>query len=360
MGTSRFVGKMHWGLDVDGIEGRALHASAGNNRGISQTHDYKGLTVKITPTGKKFENHIEDLNAWISYLENPDSPFSTEWKISVKSEIAHHPGKVMDAESYLKNLEKGRTFCTPGSRFSAGEILVGQRMKLERGEVITIGHVWGNGGADKIAQSLGIYSIEDGFDERINEADVTGLDHVVFGRDTDLYMSMGLIYDAMNSTDHPARKFITEYLIANLLCRRTQVMGDVWAFIKGEVPSGLQNTSHMDSWIMLLLFTLFVLRRAIDPSTTPEQKKKILNALIERIIHIIIYGDDHLFTVGGDTELKAWFNAHTFAEFLHRYYRMELRDLKSNGTFLSIEKDSKRWGSRTYGFVLRRKVGAQM
>lgn len=340
LGTSRFIGKMDLGLDIEAIEGRALHASAGNNVGRVESFDLNGYTtLKVSPCAKKYENHPNDLQAWMSYLRDPTSPFSTEWKISVKHEIVVHPGKEMTPEQAEANANKGRTFCTPGSKFSCGELLVGQRMYLERGEWISIGHTWSNGGADKIAQSLRIYSIEDGFEERLEEADVTGMDHVVHGRDTDMYFSQGLAYDRPTAPDAFARQFITEYLIANLLCRQTQIMAHVWAMIRGEVPSGLQNTSHMDSFTMAFWFTVYVLKIAFDPKTTKEDRRLILEALAYWVICIIIYGDDHLFTAGMNPQLRRFFNIDTWRTFLKTYYNVEVRDCKRHTTFLSIAQN---------------------
>jgi len=338
LGTSRFIGKAKWGIDYEAIEGRALHASAGNNHGRVETHKINEFTsLKVSPCGKKYENHVGDLQAWMTYLRNPDKPFSTEWKISVKNEIAVHPGKVFSPEQADANAKKGRTFCTPGSKFALGEIMVGQRMKIERGEWISIGHAWGRGGADKLAMSLRVYSIEDGFQECFQEADVTGLDHAIYGRDTDLYMSAGLVYDDPTSPHKFTREFITEYLIANLLCRQTQIMGDVWAFIRGEVPSGLQNTSHMDSWQMAFWFILWILRRAFDMNTCPALRKKMLHFLADWTFCLVLYGDDHVFNVSMDPDMRKYFNANEWKSFLQHYYRVELRDLKVNTTFLSIE-----------------------
>lgn len=340
LGTSRFIGKMNWGLDIEAVEGRALHASAGNNVGRVekfQVNDY--TSILITPCGKKYENHVNDLQSWMDYMRDPDSPFSTEWKLSVKHEIVVHPGKKMNPEQAEANAKKGRTFCTPGSKYSCGEILVGQRMKLERGEWISIGHSWSRGGADKLAQSLGITSIEQGFEERLEEGDVTGMDHVVYGRDTDMYFSHGLVYDNPDHPDAFARQFITEYLIANLLCRQTQVMAHVWAFIRGEVPSGLQNTSHMDSFVMAFWFTVYILKRAFDPTTSLCDRTLILESFADWVISIVLYGDDHLFTAGDNPVLLRFFNIASWRDFLKKYYNVEIRDCKNHTTFLSIEKD---------------------
>jgi len=340
LGTSRFIGKMGWGIDLEAIEGRALHASAGNNRGRVESHVLNPYTtMKISPCGAKYESHVQDLQAWLDYMRDPTQPFSTEWKISVKNEIVVHPGKKMTPEQADANAKKGRTFCTPGSRFSCGELMVGQRMKIERGEWISIGHSWSRGGADKLAQSLGVTSIAQGFEERFQEGDVTGMDHVVYGRDTDLYMSLGLIYDKADQPDAYARRFVTEYLIANLLCRQTQIMANVWAMIRGEVPSGLQNTSHMDSFQMAFWFVLYILRRAFDPGTPLEDRTAILEALADWLICIVLYGDDHLFTVGSSPLLNKYFSIITWRDFLKTYYKVEIRDCKLNATLLSIEKD---------------------
>jgi len=150
-------------------------------------------------------------------------------------------------------------------------------------------------------------------------------------------MSFGLIYDDPNSPDYQARKEITEFLIRNLVCRITKMLGPVWAQQAGGVPSGCQNTSHMDSWIMALWFFWFAMYQ-IAQAPEPIKAKIAANLLCYMII-IIVYGDDFLFTKTIDPEIAVWLSGSDFQKFMKKYFAVEIRDLKDGVSFISVHKD---------------------
>jgi hypothetical protein len=124
---------------------------------------------------------------------------------------------------------------------------------------------------------------------------------------------------------------IITLLIQEFTQRVTHLASKVWALVMAGVPSGALNTSHMDSWILLLLFILFCLYQA---DRYPRFKRQILMHLIKRLLHIIIYGDDHLYTV--PRHLQPYLGISVFSIYLKQMYGMEVKDMRSGHVPISV------------------------
>jgi hypothetical protein len=166
------------------------------------------------------------------------------------------------------------------------------------------------------------------------EGDVTNFDQRVLGNMVDMYFSMGLIYDNPESEDYPARVEITKFLIRNLLCRITHLLGPLWAQHRGGVPSGCQNTSHMDSWVMAMWFFLFTALQIQNAS--PEVARKISAAYLNRMIAIVVYGDDHLYNKTTDPDVSAALSGTAFVAFMKKYFDVEIRGMLDGVPFCSV------------------------
>jgi hypothetical protein len=337
IGTRKDWGTKKLGLDIDAIDDRYLAASAGKNPGPERTINVnEKLKVRVTPNGKKYENNSADLDGVLAFIRNPENDPAIYWETSFKVENATHPGKKWTQEQWEANLDKCRTFVCPSSLFACMEMLVGQRMKVERGRVIRIGGRWNKGGADVLAFALGIHDIMSAAAPSLVEGDVTNFDQRVLGHMVDMYYSMGLIYDDPSHPDYLARVEITKFLIRNILCRVTHFLGPVWGIQRGGVPSGAQNTSHLDSWVMALWFFLFM---AYQMSQAPlDIAKRIAEKWADGTLAVVVYGDDHLYNKTIDPEIGHWMSGLKFQNFMKTYFDVEIRGLLDGVSFLSVQR----------------------
>jgi len=273
-GTRKDWGTCKMGMNYEGLDDRYLAASAALKKGRESQHQLNPTTrLKVSVSGKKYENHLPDLDAVLAFIANPDNDPFTVYQTWIKEENAMHPGKNWTPKAYEENLLKARTFVAPSSVYAAMEILVGQRMKFERGRVIRIGSSWKHGGADALAYALGIRTILEALEPVMVEGDVTNFDQRVLAHLTNMYLSFGLIYDDPDDPWYPQRRLITEYLIRHMMCRIVHLLGPVWAIQTGGVPSGCQNTSHMDSWVMAFWFFSFLLRADVQDDCRPAASR---------------------------------------------------------------------------------------
>jgi len=144
-----------------------------------------------------------------------------------------------------------------------------------------------------------------------------------------------LEYYDPSSMDYPSFERITKLLLKFMIVRITRIFGDIWIAIRGGVPSGAFNTSHMDSWIMALYFFLFAIWQIHN---APEEEQEELELELMTIINIVVYGDDHLYRKG---LLKGshYFSGKAFADFMLKHFDVRIRDIKDGIPFCSKTKD---------------------
>jgi len=107
--------------------------------------------------------------------------------------------------------------------------------------------------------------------------------------------------------------------------RLTKVFCDLWEILFGKVPSGVLDTSHMDSYIKMLWFFLFCVHTI---ETAPKHLRRRMMDFFVRLIFIIVYGDDFLYKKGTSLEYSSFFSGRNYKDWLMKYLGVNLRDLR--------------------------------
>jgi hypothetical protein len=304
--------------------------SAGGIHGMPNvSQDKKGVKQKKNPNGKKWElvpATIRMLCAFLSSSAKDDAPLILTWKQAMKGENLF-PSTY---DGISEKEKKARIFVIANLAIIILEHLVSIRRKYELGSSIGIGRTWAWGGADAVLKHLALFTEQERNDNVLNEGDLRNQDQTVRDFMTNIYFSYGEKYYVKGDHTQTIRDIIT-LLIQEFTQRVTHLASKVWALVMAGVPSGALNTSHMDSWILLLLFILFCLYQA---DRYPRFKRQILMHLIKRLLHIIIYGDDHLYTV--PKHLQPYLGISVFSIYLKQMYGMEVKDMRSGHVPISV------------------------
>lgn len=319
------------------LEGMYLGASNGitsNQKYTIDASEEMPHDVKVSSKGKKVDTFEQDLNCILNFLRTGEPP-PTYWYLPPKDENFFSFVKQMSDADWVSWQEKLRVFFIPSSPYILMERLVSRlRHVKERGWVIRVGHRHGHGGGDSLAKCLGVTE-QNCFDPDIVEGDGKNFDQSVREFFVNLFFSTMNIHRLKDMSDYEIFEKLTRYLLANMITRVTKLFGDVWAIVKGGVPSGAFNTSHMDSWIMALYFVLFCVYQI---HTAPVDLQEELEAHFIEQIMIIVYGDDHLYNKGKGN-VREFFSGTAFAAFMKQHFDVEIRDLRDGIPFCSIEKD---------------------
>jgi len=319
-----------------------LGASSGINFGESfvLTPDDLEEAIFVRPVGKKVEIFESDVEAILNFLRTGEKP-PVYWNITPKNENFFDWSKQCSDEEWIKWKNKVRLFIIPSSIYILGERMVSKVRQLkEHGWVIAVGHSHSRGGGDVLAKMLGI-DLKNCMKPVIEEGDAKKFDQSVLEFFTNLYFSTMLVHEDPLSRDYEMKKKIIEWLAENMAARLTRLFANYWAFVRGQVPSGCWNTSHMDSWIMAMYFCLFGLWQI---QNAPEELQEELEEALFNIIMIIVYGDDHAWNKGEGVSAQ-YFSADEFARFCKKYFDVDVRDLVTGATFLSDTFD---------GFLVRK------
>jgi len=122
------------------------------------------------------------------------------------------------------------------------------------------------------------------------------------------------------------------FILKNVCSRLTKVFCDLWEILFGKVPSGVLDTSHMDSYIKLLWFFLFCVHTI---QTAAKSLRRRLMDFFVRLIMMIVYGDDFLYNKGTSLEFSAFFSGRAYKDWLMKYLNVGLRDLRDGIAFCS-------------------------
>jgi len=297
---------------------------------VKQSVVETGERLIITPNGKKVDTIADDMDKIMRLLDYDEEP-ETYWTLVGKVENYFNWDKQTNDEQWKALMNKMRLFNIPTSIFVEMEKLVSKvRMLKERGKVIMIGSKWPKGGADKVAENLGINEANE-YEPILVEGDLKNMDQTVHSYFVKLYMETMLIHEDPTSIDYKAKVRILEYLIPRLLVRLTRLYDSVWVQHYGTVPSGCFNTSHMDSWVMGMYFFLFLV---IQLQLAPEEDKVELEEQIERV-KLVLYGDDHLYNKG-NTRVSHYLSAYNFQTWLKQTWDVDLKDIFDGIPFLSV------------------------
>jgi len=234
-------------------------------------------------------------------------------------------------ESLMKLMDKMREFFIPSlPMIFLSDLLFRKRMKRERGRMIRVGMTYWWGGAYEFAKYLH-YDNEDMF---WADGDVVKLDKHIQDWMLMLYVAAGTRYFNWNNMDEKVKSAV-EYMVKTLMYHISHKvvlhLGGFWRFMRGVMYSGGKETSHGDSWLMCLLFYLYIVWVIHN---NPKLGKVISRAVRKGFIRMGAFGDDHLWCC-----LKRFrhiINVKGFAEFLNTKCRMTLRDYKEYERFLSV------------------------
>lgn len=272
----------------------------------------------------------QEITAILNFLRTGEEP-NIPWVIPLKDENFVDFFKQWSEEKWQAFEEKVRCFNIPCSIYILLERMVSLiRHRRERGWVIRIGHRWSHGGADSLARCLGI-DLSTCWSPELVEGDAKLYDQTVAELWVNLYWStMSNFVDPL-SQDYSCFERIVKFLLKNMIMRLTQLLGSIWGAVKGGVPSGAFNTSHMDSWIMAMYIVLFCVWQV---HTAPPEHQEALELDLLTIVLLIVYGDDHLYRKGlgiGAT----YFSGAAFVDFMWKHFRVLVRDMKDGVCFAS-------------------------
>jgi len=185
---------------------------------------------------------------------------------------------------------------------------------------------------DTAARCL-LIDISSCWDPVICQADVDAFDMSAYSVMVNLYFSYTLVHEDPTTPDFELKKRIIRVLIKNIVARLTHFFGQIWVIQRGGVPSGCFDTSHMDSWIMLMYFCLFCVYQTI---TAPIEHRVDLERQFILMIRIMVYGDDHNWNKGKLGSLAyTYFGCEQFAKFMFDKFGVVLRDRRDGIPFCS-------------------------
>lgn len=324
-------------VSLKSLKGMYLGSSNGFSDGRSYVIPESGefpYPVSVNPRGKKIDTFEQDLMAVLDFIRLGKEP-PVYWTHSPKNENFFHFVKQLSDDEYAKWEQKLRIFVIPNSIYILLEKIASHsRHMKERGWVIRVGHCWSKGGADTMAKCLGV-DLSNCWLPELVEGDAKNFDQTVLEMFVNLYFSTMLSGFDQSSEDYPVMERIIKFLLKNMIMRVTRYFGDLWATVKGGVPSGAFNTSHMDSWIMALYFCLFCVYQV---HAAPLEVQEKLEEEFIRIIRLVVYGDDHLYRKGRGLG-AIYFSGVAFASFMKRHFGVEIRDLCDGLPFCSKTKD---------------------
>lgn len=214
--------------------------------------------------------------------------------------------------------------------------------------MILIGFRWSYGGADRLANIL---KIQEGYELKtyLWDGDVKGFDHGVKEFLLKLFYSSRLVYFDTTAPGYPLMVKIVEKLIEAVSERITHVLRKIWVLLRGQVPSGCFNTSHMNSWVMAFYFFAYV--TLIQSQMPFDLQKTIDEYLFQALLLVIVYGDDHAGALPWVKELEQYINEKSFKKFLWDYFGVVLREERGRLNFVSFEKNGTLIGDKGLVFL---------
>jgi len=338
--TRKMVGNQVVDLSLADLEGMYLGASAGLTEGTDKKVVGQSSNFVITSSGKKYEMHQADVESIMDFLDDAEKEPAVNWSVSFKNEhYYYHPAKYT-VEEWEAKLMKVRIFMIPSSVMIIAERLVSKfRMHVERGDRIRIGGSWAHGGADHMSRIMSVTPAT-AFDPQMGEGDIDGMDVSVALHWIEVYLVQTLIYDDMKGPFYPARKRLTLFLIKNICAKLLHLYHAQWVQLKNVVPSGCLNTSHMDSWILLLWWILFVIHTIKGLyDTNYAAAVRIEELLVLGKLPFSVYGDDHLSNKTMDPLVAPFINETAFALFCKDYLNVMVRDVLDGIPFCSVQKN---------------------
>lgn len=292
-----------------------------------------GITVKVVNGGAKkfiYEAAIREAHGIIVDIMLGREPRFMPLNVTKIKDEARYLWTKKNIEEMLIAFFRSREFYIPSLTLSLiAELIHRDRMKFERGSVITIGISGWWGGWYQLAVAMN-YDNEELF---WVDGDVKSLDKHIPDFALYLYLAAGSRYYAWKSFNPSQRTFLKRLyllLMYHVTNKVTLQPGTIWRLIIGVMYSGGKETSHGDSWIMALAFFSYIMYCCI---VHPYYSSLITAMVMNEFIRIIVYGDDHVWCC--PKKLRSIINAAGFASFLKEFWGMELRDFKEYDSFVS-------------------------
>jgi hypothetical protein len=335
-GSLESVGKMSPEISTSRCDGMFLGAAAGYffcpATLLVYDQDGEDVEIVVNPSQKKIHSHHAVMRAFADFIAGHD-PIDCPFTKNTKNENYFSIGeKQKDDATYKKWKGKVRTYEIPNEFFIILERISNMtRMLLERGNNISVGMKQSKGGFDKMAERLSLVFGKE-WKRRIGDGDFDALDQNIHSAFMNLFYSMALVYFDSKHPDYVYQKRIITYLAKVVSARLVRIFQRLWAILIGSMPSGCWMTSHGDSWIVSLWFFLFcVMQIKLMPLDIAEEAER---QLVEKIINIIVYGDDH-----ADSVLRSviayWINEKAFAEWCSFYLSVTIRDVRDDVPFVA-------------------------
>jgi len=295
---------------------------------------HNGVKTYFHNTGKKLfmiEACMRYFHRWImSVFKGKPIPFVDFEIIRAKQEWRKELEE-LDEESLTSLHDKMREFFIPSlPMIFLSDVLYADRMVFERGNVIRVGMKFWHGGAYELAKYMN-YDVPDLF---WADGDISKIDKNIQDFFLMAYVACGSRYFNWESYDEQSANALT-YLIKTLMYHISHKvvlhLGTYWRFMRGVMYSGGKETSHGDSWILGLIFFLYISSVADE---CPSISNLIFTCVNNGFIRIVIYGDDHIWCC--PKLLRSVINVKGFAQFLQDIVQMSLRAYKEYDSFLSI------------------------
>jgi len=331
---NRAMKKIEQLLDVDKYRGKTIFtyhpsmlkhfvsntmSSAGIRPGqenISAVSDVKWVK---TPGGKKFDQfqyyaprfHEAMVNLYTNGMssEREKNLFEAYCHISMKNEFKFvWP---LDGQQAEKLVDKCREFFIPNmAQQFLSKLLMTPRQKYERGDWIRIGQKWNYGGA----QDFAIFLLAGHPEMEWHTGDFTKLDKTIKDYLLGYYVASGMTYFTVHPNQQQFFKDLFAILIEHVCVKVVNHIGGVWTIMRAFMYSGGYETSHGDSWCVLLVWLMYVYHTA---DTYPDKSEDILNSLA-KTIKIAVYGDDHVWCT--PKRLSGVLNEFKFAQFVQDFF----------------------------------------
>lgn len=279
---------------------------------------------------------LTNLSYFLAGYDPPEVIFTQ----NMKNEHYQSDGeKQRTLEKWEKAIAKVRTYEIPNEFFIVLErISQLGRMLIERGHLISIGMKWSRGGVDWLAKRLGVAFAKE-WRRKFGDGDIDGLDQSIHYIFLQFFYQAAGMYFKRGHPDYPIMMRIINFLARVVSVRCVRFFARLWAMIVGKMPSGCWMTSHGNSWIVIFWFFLF---GNMQIARAPLEKRAEMEAqLIDRIILMIVYGDDHILS-SDRNETSEYFNTEQFAQWCKTYLNVSLRDVRPDVPFVIEARSGER------------------
>jgi hypothetical protein len=334
MGVKKHFGKIMWTITERDVYmfTTPTQSSAGIRAGGEKPYtDQDGIKVKMTVNGTKGDQEKTMKIAFWKHIEEIRDTGKTKFTekascICQKFEIFNCYS--LDPLERQKMYEKCRDFfILQQMMYYIAQSVQKDRQLIERGKCIKIGMKFFFGGAQKFAEQMKY----DDPTMKFFDGDFKALDTTINRVLLELYSSQAAVYVSKQSPHYAIFMYLLQVATENLSVKAVHIFARIWKIIFGTMPSGAYETSHGNSWIVALLWFSYTIYVEI---MTPHK-----SALIEEVyqsgrMQFPVYGDDHVSAIG--SEISDIINEEGFAKFVNIFFKMEIRNIRSNIPFLSV------------------------